>query len=180
MHRLTRDSFIGGDRSPAHPFRARRRVFFAGEQKSGILHFHGGDCRYFHGIKHQRRRDHQGPDAPKARTILAIEPRQLSLVKDVLPALYLSDPKFAIHSGRKFIDRHWKRDVPYLVDHAMGNLIPRQPDRFGTIAILKLDRSDLYNDTAAFNPADLTLRLSCQVRRFEQERIQPEHSAPYR
>ena len=49
-----------------------------------------------------------------------------------------------------------------------------------TIAILKLDRSDLYNDTAAFNPADLTLRLSCQVRRFEQERIQPEHSAPYR
>jgi Na+-transporting NADH:ubiquinone oxidoreductase subunit NqrE len=63
---------------------------------------------------------------------------------------------------------------------AMGNLIPRQPDRFGTIAILKLDRSDLYNDTAAFNPADLTLRLSCQVRRSEQERIQPEHSAPYR
>ena len=62
----------------------------------------------------------------------------------------------------------------------MGNLIPRQPDRFGTIAILKLDRSDLYNDTAAFNPADLTLRLSCQVRRSEQERIQPEHSAPYR
>ena len=155
-------------------------VFFAGEQKSGILHFHGGDCRYFHGIKYQRRRDHQGPDAPKARTILAIEPRQLSLVKDVLPALYLSDPKFAIHSGRKFIDRHWKRDVPYLVDHAMGNLIPRQPDRFGTIAIPKLDRSDLYNDTAAFNPADLTLRLSCQVRRFEQKRIQPEHSAPYR
>ena len=153
---------------------------FAGEQKSGILHFHGGDCRYFHGIKHQRRRDHQGPDAPKARTILAIEPRQLSLVKDVLPALYLSDPKFAIHSGRKFIDRHRKRDVPYLVDHAMGNLIPRQPDRFDTIAILKLDRSDLYNDTAAFNPADFTLRLSCQVRRFEQERIQPEHSAPYR
>ena len=78
------------------------------------------------------------------------------------------------------IDRHWKRDVPYLVDHAMGNLIPRQPDRFGTIAIPKLDRSDLYNDTAAFNPADLTLRLSCQVRRFEQKRIQPEHSAPYR
>ena len=59
----------------------------------------------------------------------------------------------------------------------MGNLIPRQPDRFGTIAIPKLDRSDLYNDTAAFNPADLTLRLSCQVRRFEQKRIQPEHSA---
>lgn len=55
----------------------------------------------------------------------------------------------------------------------MGNLIPRQPDRFGTIAIPKLDRSDLYNDTAAFNPADLTLRLSCQVRRFEQKRIQP-------
>ena len=100
--------------------------------------------------------------------------------KMFLPALYLSDPKFAIHSGRKFIDRHWKRDVPYLVDHAMGNLIPRQPDRFGTIAIPKLDRSDLYNDTAAFNPADLTLRLSCQVRRFEQKRIQPEHSAPYR
>ena len=66
------------------------------------------------------------------------------------------------------------------MDHAMGNLIPRQPDRFDTIAIFKLDRSDLYNDTAAFNPADFTLRLSCQVRRFEQERIQPEHSAPYR
>ena len=82
--------------------------------------------------------------------------------------------------GRVLAVSYTHLDVPYLVDHAMGNLIPRQPDRFGTIAIPKLDRSDLYNDTAAFNPADLTLRLSCQVRRFEQKRIQPEHSAPYR
>ncbi len=144
MYRLTGGTFIGlVHRGPLTRFVPYDGYLLLVKVKSGILHFHGGDCRYFHRIKHQCRRDHQGPDAPKARTILAIEPRQLSLVKDVLPALYLCDPKFAIHSGRKFIHRHRKRDVPYLVDHAMGNLIPRQPDRFGTIAILKLDRSDL-------------------------------------
>lgn len=180
MHRLTGDSFIGGDRGPAHPLVPDDGYSLLANKNLVSYIFMAVIVATFTGLSIS------AEEIIKDRTLLKRE-RFLRLSR----GSYLSSKMFYllcisaiqslhIHSGRKFIDRHgsemfltwwitlWATSfLANLTGLVLSQSLNSIVAIYITIPLLLI-------------PADLTLRLSCQVRRFEQKRIQPEHSAPYR